>query len=89
MLPPAYVLSSISTHLPDFISRDKDKQKVAKSQWWKECEDMQNALEITAKKVFDEETARKYIMSGNEQGNLKNSYKGAGMELVYCIKIFF
>ena len=64
MLPPTYVLDSISTHLPDFVSTNKDKQKVAKAQWYEECEQMQNTLEETAKHVFNSEQARKYIMSG-------------------------
>ncbi|KAH3785950.1 hypothetical protein DPMN_164046 [Dreissena polymorpha] len=63
-VPPAYILASISTHLPDFISMDRDRQKVGKEQWWKESEQMQHALESAATRVFDQETARKYIISG-------------------------
>ncbi|KAH3785932.1 hypothetical protein DPMN_164028, partial [Dreissena polymorpha] len=65
-VPPAYILASISTHLPDFISKDRDKQKVAKEQWLKESEQMQDALESAATRVFDQETARKYIISVTE-----------------------
>ncbi|KAH3692060.1 hypothetical protein DPMN_194937 [Dreissena polymorpha] len=65
-VPPAYILASISTHLPDFISKDKNRQKVAKEEWWKESELMQDALESAATRVFDPETARKYIISVTE-----------------------
>ncbi|KAH3832819.1 hypothetical protein DPMN_106116 [Dreissena polymorpha] len=65
-VPPAYILASISTHLPDFISMDRDRQKVGKEQWWKESEQMQHALESAATRVFDQETARKYIISVTE-----------------------
>lgn len=66
MIPPAYALASISSHIPNFVSTNRDEQKAAKAQWWEECETMQNALEATARKVFDAQTARKYIMSGTD-----------------------
>ena len=31
-VPAAYTLASISAHIPDFLSLDRDKQKVAKEQ---------------------------------------------------------
>ncbi|XP_053376600.1 NACHT domain- and WD repeat-containing protein 1-like [Mercenaria mercenaria] len=65
-VPPAYILSSVSTHIPDFLSNDKDKQKVAKDQWWEESQEMQEALLETVKKAFDKNKARKYIMSVTE-----------------------
>ena len=64
MVPTSYILSSISTHLPDFICNDNDKRKSARTQWWEESEDMQKALDVTASRVFGEDKARKYIMSG-------------------------
>ena len=64
MVPISYVLSSISTHLPDFICNDNERRIPAKSQWWQECEDMQKALDVTASRVFGKDNARKYIMSG-------------------------
>ena len=63
-VPPCYVLSSVSTKIPDFVSSDQEKKKVAKSQWWKESEKMQTILESVASKVFDADKARKYIRSG-------------------------
>lgn len=63
-VPAVYILSSISTHIPDFLSEDNDKKKAAKNQWWEESQQMQEGLEETAMKVFDVEKARKYIMSG-------------------------
>ena len=63
-MPPSYILSSISTHLPDFVGTDKDKKKAAMSQWWTESEAMQAAIGNSASKLFGEEKARKYIMSG-------------------------
>jgi histidinol phosphatase-like PHP family hydrolase len=56
---------SVSTHIPDFLSEDEEKKKIAKNKWWEESQIMQEALSETAKKVFDKETARKYIQSGN------------------------
>lgn len=64
MVPASYILSSISTNLPDFISNDKDKKKIAREQWWTESEAMQEAMGISASKLFSEEKARKFIMSG-------------------------
>jgi hypothetical protein len=64
-VPPAYILLSVSTHIPDFLSEDEGKKKVAKNKWWEESQIMQEALSETAKKVFDKETARQYIQSGN------------------------
>ena len=63
-VPPAYTLSPISSRLPDFISSDREKKKQAKQSWWDESDKMQYVLGVTATKVFDEERARKYIMSG-------------------------
>ena len=62
--PESYVVSSISTKIPDFISSDQEKKKKAKSQWWSESEKMQATLETVATKVFDADKARKYIRSG-------------------------
>ena len=64
MVPTSYILSSISTYIPDFISNDTEKKKAARAQWWEECEAMQGALDVTASRVFDKTKARKYIMSG-------------------------
>lgn len=64
MVPPAYTLSPISMYFPDFLSQEKEKQKAAKNLWWAECDAMQQSLGTVAKKLFDKETARKYIMSG-------------------------
>ena len=63
-MPPEYVLSPISTHLPAFIGNNKEEKKAAKETWWKENETMQEALEQSALKVFDEQKARSFIMSG-------------------------
>ncbi|KAH3895797.1 hypothetical protein DPMN_019963 [Dreissena polymorpha] len=65
-VPPAYILTSISTHIPEYISKDKGMQKGAKEQWTKESEQMQDALESAATRVFDQEKARKYIISVTE-----------------------
>ena len=64
MVPASYILSSISTHLPDFVGNDKDKKKAAMAQWWTESESMQAAIGESASKLFGDEKARKYIMSG-------------------------
>ncbi|WAR22531.1 NWD1-like protein [Mya arenaria] len=65
-VPASYVLSSISTNLPDFISTDREKQKVAKQQWWEESGKMQDWLDAAARAAFDHERARKFIMSVTE-----------------------
>ncbi|XP_060597775.1 NACHT domain- and WD repeat-containing protein 1-like [Ruditapes philippinarum] len=66
-VPPTYILLSVSTHIPDFLSEDKEKKKIAKNKWLEESQIMQEALSGTAKKVFDEETARKYLQSVTEK----------------------
>ena len=63
-VPPMYVLLSISHHLPDFTSDDKDKKKAAKETWWKESDDVQEALIQAAQKVFDVEKTRQMTVSG-------------------------
>ena len=64
-MPSAYVLSPISSLLPDFLSHDDDRKNAAKYTWWAESERIQTALYVTATKIFNKEIARKYIMSGN------------------------
>ncbi|KAK3590255.1 hypothetical protein CHS0354_041333 [Potamilus streckersoni] len=65
-VPPVYILDAISIHLPDFLSKDEERRKVAKNTWWKESELMQRALEETSMKIFEDATARKYVMSITE-----------------------
>ncbi|KAH3887306.1 hypothetical protein DPMN_011322 [Dreissena polymorpha] len=64
--PPVYVAFPISTHLPDFISNDKEKKDAAKKAWWGEMETLQRTLEEVAQRVFDAETAHKFIRSITE-----------------------
>lgn len=66
-VPPVYVLSSISKHLPDFVSQDKEACKAAKSQWWEESDTMQEALGHAAKLALEENEARKYVISGKNR----------------------
>jgi hypothetical protein len=63
-VPPQYVLHSISTHLPDFISTDPDRKSTAKATWWQESENFQEAMTAAAEEVLDADAARKYIWSG-------------------------
>lgn len=62
-MPQSYVLQSISTYLPDFLSTDKDKKSAAQNQWWEDSEIIRDALE-KASQVLDPKDAQKYIMSG-------------------------
>lgn len=64
-VPEMYVSHPVSFNIPDYISKDKEKKNVAKKQWWKESDIIQSTLEDIAQKVFDVQTARKYIRSGN------------------------
>ncbi|XP_033747679.1 NACHT domain- and WD repeat-containing protein 1-like [Pecten maximus] len=68
-VPPVYVLSSISKHLPDSISRDKDvsKKLKAKQIWWDESDTMQEALKSAAEQALGEEEAKKYVISVTEK----------------------
>lgn len=62
-LPPVFVLQTISKLLPDFLSRDQEKKKAAKSTWWNESEALQKTLTAVSKKVLGEKEAMKYIIS--------------------------
>lgn len=62
-LPPVFVLQTISKLLPDFLSRDQEKKKAAKSTWWNESEALQKTLTAVSKKVLGEIEAMKYIIS--------------------------
>uniref|UniRef100_K1Q937 Uncharacterized protein n=1 Tax=Magallana gigas TaxID=29159 RepID=K1Q937_MAGGI len=62
-LPPVFVLQTISKLLPDFMSRDQEKKKAAKSIWWNESEALQKTLTDVSKKVLGEKEAMKYILS--------------------------
>lgn len=62
-LPPVFVLQTISKLLPDFLSRDQEKKKAAKSTWWYESEALQKTLTDVSKKVLGEKEAMKYIIS--------------------------
>eukprot|EP00050_Salpingoeca_kvevrii_P006534 m.290010 g.290010 ORF g.290010 m.290010 type:complete len:1604 (-) comp12228_c0_seq1:130-4941(-) len=65
-VPARYVLSPISTHLPDFLSSDKESQRAASTEWWKLFERMQHALRYAATSALSPEAAEKYIMSVTE-----------------------
>ncbi|XP_053395163.1 uncharacterized protein LOC123524131 isoform X2 [Mercenaria mercenaria] len=65
-VPPVYAVHPISFHIADFVNPDKEKKTAAKNQWWSESETIQSTLEEVAQKVFDAETARKYIRSVTE-----------------------
>ncbi|KAL3864383.1 hypothetical protein ACJMK2_006070 [Sinanodonta woodiana] len=65
-VPPVYVLDAISVHLPDFLSKDEKRKKVARNTWSDESELMQKAIGETSMRIFDEATARKYAMSITE-----------------------
>ena len=62
-VPPVYVAASISSVLPGYLSSDKETKTAAKNIWWAESEKIQAVLEDVAAKIFDEQTARKYIRS--------------------------
>ncbi|XP_033761972.1 NACHT domain- and WD repeat-containing protein 1-like isoform X2 [Pecten maximus] len=66
-VPPMYLLSPISKHLPDFLSSDKDASKEAKTKWWQESDTMQEALESSAEQALGVEAAKKYIISVTEK----------------------
>lgn len=63
-VPPRYLLSPISKHLPDFISHDKDLSKAAKARWWEDSDAMQEALESSAERALGADESKKYIISG-------------------------
>ncbi|KAL5016270.1 hypothetical protein ScPMuIL_005859 [Solemya velum] len=65
VVPPSYVLQSISTHIPDFLSSDSKKRNNAKNIWSTESEKMREALE-EASQVLNPKDAQKYIMSVTE-----------------------
>ncbi|KAL5015965.1 hypothetical protein ScPMuIL_005554 [Solemya velum] len=64
-VPQAYILQSISTHLPDFLSSDPSKKSAAKEEWWNDSEIIRDALE-DASQALDPKDAQKYIMSVTE-----------------------
>ncbi|XP_060067084.1 NACHT and WD repeat domain-containing protein 2-like [Ylistrum balloti] len=66
-VPPMYLLSPISKHLPDFLSSDKDASKEAKTKWWQESDIMQAALESSAEQALGPEAAKKFIISVTEK----------------------
>ncbi|XP_069134939.1 NACHT domain- and WD repeat-containing protein 1-like [Argopecten irradians] len=66
-VPPVYLLCSISNHLPDSVSRDKEVSKKAKQIWWEESEVMQEALKSAAEEALGEVEAKKYIISVTEK----------------------
>jgi hypothetical protein len=64
-VPSQFVLLPISSHLPDFISKDRKKQKAAGDLWWDKRNAMQDAMYTAAKAVLeDPEIIRKYTMAG-------------------------
>ncbi|XP_021375216.1 NACHT and WD repeat domain-containing protein 2-like isoform X2 [Mizuhopecten yessoensis] len=66
-VPPMYLLSPISKHIPDFLSSDKDASRDAKSKWWQESDVMQEALESSAEQALGAEAAKKHIISVTEK----------------------
>lgn len=69
-VPQAYILQSISTHLPDFLSSDPSKKSAAKEEWWNDSEIIRDALE-DASQALDPKDAQKYIMSGKVLQSIK------------------
>ncbi|VDI78486.1 Hypothetical predicted protein, partial [Mytilus galloprovincialis] len=63
-VPPQYILQPISSHLPEFIvKQNKEKQNVAKDQWWKESDMMFDSLVTGAEKALTKEEAYTFKIS--------------------------
>ena len=71
-MPTSYILSSISKHYFDITDTNPAKRKAAKDSWWQVSTQMKDALEMSATRVFDKETTRKYTMSS--RSSVQNSY---------------
>lgn len=59
-----YVLQSISSIFPEFLSSEAEKRLEAKKKWWEDNDAMQEALYSAAKKALGETEAEKYVISG-------------------------
>lgn len=59
-----YVLQSISTIFPEFLSSEDEKRLEAKKKWWEDNDAMQEALYSAATKALGDTEAEKYVISG-------------------------
>lgn len=65
-VPDVFLLKPISRNIPDFLSKDFETQKKAKSQWWSESERLMEIIDRGASEGLDEASARKYKISVTE-----------------------
>ena len=63
-IPPVYSLKPVSKNIPDILSEEFETQKAAKSQWWEESERLMEIIARGAASALDENTAKKYMISG-------------------------
>ncbi|XP_062599748.1 NACHT domain- and WD repeat-containing protein 1-like, partial [Saccostrea cucullata] len=65
-VPEVFVLKPISRNIPDFLSKDFEKQKSAKSQFWTESEKLMEIIVRGATLGLDDKEAAKYKVSVTE-----------------------
>lgn len=65
-VPDVFLLKPISRNIPDFLSKDFETQKKAKSEWWTESERLMEIIATGATEALDEDSARKYKISVTE-----------------------
>ncbi|XP_061186244.1 NACHT and WD repeat domain-containing protein 2-like [Saccostrea echinata] len=65
-VPEVFVLKPISRNIPDFLSKDFDKQSAGKTQFWNESEKLMAIISRGATLGLDEVEATKYKMSVTE-----------------------
>uniref|UniRef100_K1PUT9 NACHT and WD repeat domain-containing protein 1 n=1 Tax=Magallana gigas TaxID=29159 RepID=K1PUT9_MAGGI len=62
-VPGVFLLNPISRNIPDFLSKDFETQKKAKSEWWTESERLMEIIATGATEGLDRDSARKYKIS--------------------------
>eukprot|EP00163_Fabomonas_tropica_P021422 TRINITY_DN3747_c0_g1_i10.p1 TRINITY_DN3747_c0_g1~~TRINITY_DN3747_c0_g1_i10.p1 ORF type:complete len:439 (+),score=116.18 TRINITY_DN3747_c0_g1_i10:425-1741(+) len=63
IVPPTYILQRISSKIPDYICKDRDRRKVASGQWWAIFEQLQALFFDAAKTCLPEATSLPYLVS--------------------------
>lgn len=68
-VPDVFLLNPISRNIPDFLSKDFETQKKAKSEWWTESERLMEIIATGATEGLDKDSARKYKISGRTRAS--------------------
>ena len=63
-VPAEYLLQPVSSIIPDFLSQDRATKEAAVKKWWETFDVLQHVLVEGAKRVLDEQSLRKYLVSG-------------------------